>query len=396
MTAFALISADSHMNEVPATWERVQKKHGDRAPKVVWNPTDGEIGPYLVIEGWRTSLIGSNRESCANEYLGFIIGGLGTGGTGSGSTPTLNGSAVGRVSPQAEEFRRSFRFEDYPAPGLDPRARIRDMDRDGVQAELLYSSHLRHFYELSAEDEPFFHDIAESYNEWLMEFASHDPKRLIALPVLSVLNPEGAAADIQAYAGRGAKGFMMASSVPAPMTYGDQTFDPIWAAAVECDVPLSMHTTTGRFKAPAYSHPRARTFIGGQGEVQISLAEMIYGGVFDRFPSLKIVSAEFDIGWVSYTVQRIDALDPRLGLQLSPADYMRRNIWFTFQNDRAGLLTTPYFGADNFLWASDYPHGVTTWPDSRAIVDLQFEGIAQETKRKITRQNAVDLYKLDV
>jgi predicted TIM-barrel fold metal-dependent hydrolase len=165
---------------------------------------------------------------------------------------------------------------------------------------------------------------------------------------------------------------------------------------VECGVPLSMHTTTGRFKMPNYSHPRARTFIGGQGEVQVSLAEMIYGGVFDRFPDLKIVAAEFDIGWVSYTVQRIDALDPRLGLKLSPAEYLRRNVWFTFQNDRVGLLTTPYFGADNFLWASDYPHGVTTWPDSQAIVDQQFEGIAEETKRKITRQNAVDLYKLDV
>ncbi len=396
MTDFKLISADSHLNEVPATWERVQKKHGDRAPKVVWNPAEGEVGPYLMIEGWSTSLIGSNRESLANEYLGYIIGGLGTGGSGAGQLPTLEASAVGRTSNQAVEFRKNFRFEDYPAPGLDPLVRLKEMERDGVEAEIMYASHLRHFYDMSATDEPFFHDIAESYNEWVMDYASASPKRLVVLPVISVLNPEGAAADVRAYAKRGAKGFMMGSSVPIGMSYGDAMFDPIWAAAQECGTPLCMHTTTGRFKAPTYHHPRARSIIGGQGEVQTSLAEMIYGGVFDRFPDLKIVCAEFDIGWVGYSVQRMDTNNPSLGLKLSPAEYMRRNVFFTFQNDRVGCLQTPFYGEHNFMWASDYPHGVTTWPDSQAIVDLQFEGLPEATKQRIARQNAIELFKLDL
>jgi predicted TIM-barrel fold metal-dependent hydrolase len=362
----------------------------------VWNPAAGEVGPYIQIDGWSTSLIGSNRESCANEYLGYIIGGLGTGGTGAGQLPTLEASAVGRQSSQAAEFRKNFRFEDYPAPGLDPLVRLQEMDKDGVEAEVLYASHLRHFYELGATDEPFFHDIAESYNEWIMEFAGAAPKRLIALPVISVLNPECAAQDIRSYAKRGAKGFMIGSSVPIGMTYGDATFDPIWAAAVECGVPLCMHTTTGRFKTPTYHHPRARSVIGTQGEVQTSLAELIYGGVFDRFPDLKIVCAEFDIGWVGYSVQRMDTNNPSLGLKLSPSEYMRRNVFFTFQNDRVGCLQTPFYGADNFMWASDYPHGVTTWPDSQAIVDLQFEGLPAETKRKVARENVIRVFNLEL
>ena len=123
---------------------------------------------------------------------------------------------------------------------------------------------------------------------------------------------------------------------------------------------------------------------------------MIYGGVFDRFPRLKIVAAEWDIGWVAHMVGKFKDHDPKTGLQLAPAEYFRRNIWFTFENDRAGVLTTPLYGADRFLWASDYPHGNTTWPDSKQIVEQQFEGISDEVKRKLTRQNAIDLYKLDV
>ena len=93
-------------------------------------------------------------------------------------------------------------------------------------------------------------------------------------------------------------------------------------------------------------------------------------------------------------VAKLKDRDPKAGLKLAPADYFRRNIWFTFENDRAGILTTPLYGADRFLWASDYPHGATTWPDSQQIVDQQFEGVSEETKRKVTRQNAIDLYKL--
>ena len=88
--------------------------------------------------------------------------------------------------------------------------------------------------------------------------------------------------------------------------------------------------------------------------------------------------------------------DPKTGTQKAGADYFRRNVWFTFENDWAGVLTTPLYGADRFLWASDYPHGNTTWPDFEQIVDQQFDGVSAEIKRKVTRQNAIDLYKLEV
>jgi len=396
MRDYKLISADGHLNEVEATWARVQKKHGDRAPRIVWNPSEKEVGPYLEIRGWRTSLEERNRENCANEYIGYAIGGLGAGGTYASpmALPSLEATALGRRSGKADEFRKNFRFEDYPGAGLDPAARLKDQDKDGIEAEVLYASHLRHFYEMCAEDEPFFHDICESYNEWVMDFCSYDTKRLIGLPVLSVLNPDGAAADIRKYAKRGVKGFMMAASVPDD--YGDRKYDPIWRAAEECGMPLGMHATTGRFKRQTFGKSYARKFIGNHIEIQLTLGEMIYGGIFDRFPGLKVVSSEFDIGWVDYLVQRAEGFNPALGLKMPVAEYFRRNVFFTFQLDRAGILTAPHFGEDNFLWANDFPHGVTLWPDSQKIVDIQMQGMPESTVRKIVRDNTIKLYNLDL
>ena len=381
MSDYKLISADSHVNEVAATWEQVRRKYGERAPEIVWNPSEREHGPYLSIRDWETSLEGKNRESCAMEFVGMVIGGFGV------------GSVVGRTSAKAGEFRKNFRFEDWAGP-WEPNARLKDMDRDGVEVDILYASHLRHIYGLSIKDEPFFRAIAQSYNDWLMEYCSVAPNRLVGLPVLSILNIDGAVEDLTIYAKQGAKGFMIASSTPIGMNYGESKFNSLWAAAQDADVPLCLHTTTGAWKKAKFHHPIIRTFIRGEGEIQTSLLEMIYGGVFDRFPRLKIVAAEWDIGWVAHMVAKLKDHDPKTGLKLAPADYFRRNIWFTFENDRAGVLTTPLYGADRFLWASDYPHGATTWPDSQQIVDQQFEGISEETKHKVTRQNAINLYKL--
>ena len=91
MVGYGLISDDSHANEVSATWERVRRKYGDRAPQVVWDPSEKEPGPYLSIPEWETSLEGHNRESCAMEFVGMVIGGLGM------------GSVVGRTSGKAAE-----------------------------------------------------------------------------------------------------------------------------------------------------------------------------------------------------------------------------------------------------------------------------------------------------
>ena len=121
----------------------------------------------------------------------------------------------------------------------------------------------------------------------------------------------------------------------------------------------------------------------------------------DRHPQRKVVCAEFDVGWVANLVQQVDYWFGRQSTfdadrninELPPSEYFQRNVFFTFQDDRAGVLTTPVYGVDNFLWASDYPHGVTTWPYSKETVDRNCEGIDPTIKKQLGRENAARLYR---
>ena len=109
MADYKLISADSHVNEVSATWERVRRKYGDRAPEIVWNPSEHEHGPYLSIRDWETSLEGKNRESCAMEFVGMVIGG------------SASAASLGELRQEQPNFARTFASRT----GLDRGSRMR-------------------------------------------------------------------------------------------------------------------------------------------------------------------------------------------------------------------------------------------------------------------------------
>jgi predicted TIM-barrel fold metal-dependent hydrolase len=96
----------------------------------------------------------------------------------------------------------------------------------------------------------------------------------------------------------------------------------------------------------------------------------------------------------NYRYGRATAYGSDVKLKLSPGDYMRKHAWFTFQDDRAGMLTTSVFGEDNFMWASDYPHGNTTFPYSQQTLERLSAGLGPEVKRKVGRENANKLYRL--
>jgi len=194
--------------------------------------------------------------------------------------------------------------------------------------------------------------------------------------------------------------------------YYEPKYDPIFAAAAETGLILHVHTSATQgeqrthFEGPREQDPRTLPlgFATRQAPAQRFMGNLIFSGVFDRHPNLKVVLAEFDVGWVSHIYQLADFEFGRSSRydadrnvnQLPPSEYMRRNVFFTFQDDRAGILTTPVFGEDNFMWANDFPHGITTWPHSQPTVDGNFEGINPAVKRKICRDNAVQLYGLDL
>ncbi|MGN6720936.1 MAG: amidohydrolase family protein [Candidatus Binatia bacterium] len=388
MPDFKLISADSHVNEPPEAWVRVQKEYGDRAPRVVKDPPGVPKGIWLLIDGLPP--VGLSHYS-----KGMVVS---------------KNQGISEVEQEKHfetiRFNENFRYEDYPG-GWEPAARLRDQDVDGVQAEILFSSAVRQLYSIT--DEPFQRAIFRSYNAWLQEFCSYNPNRLLGLAILSILNIEHTVTDIDEYTKRGFRGVQIPTRI-RDSGYYEPKYEPIWAAVEEPGMIVNVHTSATQgiarkhYEGPRDVDPKKQSLglANKQAPAQQFLGNLILSGVFDRHPKLKVVCAEFDVGWVANLVQQVDYWFGRASTydaerninKLAPSAYFKTNAFFTYQDDRAGVLTTPVFGADNFLWASDYPHGVTTWPNSQATVDRNCAGIDPAIKRKLNRENVAKLYGL--
>jgi uncharacterized protein len=397
MLDFKLISADSHIGEHPDAWVRAQREFGDRAPHVVLDPPGLQPGLWIIQQG-----LAPMRS--AYFSMGYVVDKPGHRDNTIWSDPET-------FRTKAKEFRENFRYETNRG-GWDPAEYIKAMDRDNVEATIIYSSATRFNY---LQDDPVLQrGIFRSYNEWIIDtFAAHAPKRLFPAPLISVLDIDLAIRDIREYVKRGVKTVHIPTTIGGS-GYWDPKYEPLWQTAVELGIPLSAHSGASQGR-PVTAHgdgkrdydPRKYIINGMNGPAYgphpawEMASNLIFSGVFDRYPTLKIGLAEFQVWDAASTVQvidydfgRVSADDPEKTVNKRwPSEYLRENVFFGFEDDRALMLASEVYGENNFMWGSDFPHHMTTWPRSLTTLDentLHKPGLA----RKVGRENANNLYHL--
>ena len=376
MAELQLISSDSHVSEPPDLWaERLDIKYRDRAPRVVLNP-EGQEGAYLVYEGYPPH----------NLAIGL---------------------GAGRTPEELAAFLKTGTYADARPGGWDPAQRLPDMELDGVEAEVLYTTlGFRLFW---LKDAGLQQACFGVYNDWLAAYCSYAPKRLKGLALISLYDPKEGAQELERCAKLGLKGAMIWCSPPADQPYSSEIYDPFWAAAQDLDMPVSLHAITGMERIPwEYgAEQRAMRSTVTPHEIEKSFSILILSGVLERFPRLKIVSAENNCGWLPYYLQRMDRGFARFGpsgtvtpwptkLTLKPSEYFRRQMYCTFIDDSFGVASRHWIGVDNIMWSSDYPHTASTWPHSRDIIAREFKEVSEVEKRKIVRENVAQLYGFDL
>ena len=394
MIDFKLISSDSHMAEHPKAWERVQHEYGDRAPHIVEDPPELGKGLWIIVDG-----IPPVR--AAYYCLGLVVD------KPAGITNVSVQMDSEEYRRTIQEFNETFRYEDFPG-GWEPAAYLQNMDMDGVEAALLFSSPTRYNY--TQTDARFQRAILRSYNEWLLDFASYAPKRLFPVPLISVLDVELAVADLYEYAKAGVKTVQIPTQIIGS-GYFEPVYEPLWAAAEDTGLVLNVHSNSSQnqkrvhVEGPRQQDPRAQIIGGSQQAPALeAISNLLLSGVFDRHPKLKLACTEFKCHWVAGLLQRLDytlargsLYDPERNLyKRLPSEYFRDNIVFSFEDDRAGVLTTPMYGEDNFMFGTDYPHPVTTWPHSEEVIQENCEGFPPSLMRKLGRDNAIRIYDLDL
>src|SRR5262249_43872818 len=184
-------------------------------------------------------------------------------------------------------------------------------------------------------------------------------------------------------------------------------WDPFWKAATDANLPVHFHAIGPPPVAPIPQElpedikqaAQATKVAGGTLHVAPLLASMIHGGALERFPNLPVVFGESGIGWTPYVLDRMDheyrtRFAGHIPLKMSPCEYWRRQCRATFQFDRIGIQHLNYIGEETVMWASDYPHGDGTYPDSQEHIQKEFGHLPDKVRHKITCDNAARFYGL--
>ena len=127
---------------------------------------------------------------------------------------------------------------------------------------------------------------------------------------------------------------------------------------------------------------------------------LICGGVLDKYPRLRVAFLEAGGLWVPFWLARLDEFYDKIGhmvprAKLRPSEYFRRQCFCSCEPDDVSLKAAAALGSQDYLmWASDYPHPDSTWPNSRATIERQMKSLSAGMRRKLTHDNAAQLYGL--
>ena len=372
-----LISADSHVTEPPHCYvDYIDPKYRDRAPCVL-EESDG--GDSFVIDGMP------------------------------GAVPMGIVAAAGK---DPRDIRKGeTKFADLHRGGWDGKARLADQDRDGIAAEVIYPSVgmvLCNHY-----DTDYKQACMWAYNRWMSEeFMAPAPDRLLGLGQTAVRSVSEAIEDFRQLKEMGFRGVMMPGNPGTEEDYDHPSFDPLWRAAVELDLPLSFHILTSRSDGPnsvgkagerASSHrgPAQNASQALLKSIQDIIGIFVWGRIFERHPDLKVVCVEADAGWLPHFIYRMDHGYKRhrfwmkVGdMQRLPSEYVSENVYLTFQDDWTAFKMVDMMNPRRLMWANDFPHSDSTWPWSRDLLKVQTTHLTDEQKRWILRDNAAELYKV--
>jgi len=313
-------------------------------------------------------------------------------------------AAEDRANKGGREFALAkWDLEATKDPGYrDPHARLAAMDRDGVAAEVLYSevSAFRHFGRIKGDWKP----ISRAFTDFQADFASVDPDRLACSYQVPVIDVEFAVAEVQRLAALGARSVHL-PNYPSELglaDYHDERYDPLWAVLSETGISISHHLGNrfwhwDVFRRDPTPQSGIYTSLPSMGLAEV-VGFWILPGTLERFPALRVVLVESNLGWLPDYLRKLDWMaDGRYdfpALTMKPSDYFRRNMACTFIDDEHGLDQRYRLGVENIMWSTDLPHPATTWPNSREIVERQFAGIPADERELITAGNAARIYGL--
>jgi predicted TIM-barrel fold metal-dependent hydrolase len=353
-----VVDADVHVTPPPTFWaEYLSPQFRDLAPKV---ESDDEYD-YVVFEGTRRPI-------------------------------NLMQSQSGRTF---EQYKNQGKLSDMRVGGWMVPARLEDMDRDGIDKAIVFGGG-----PLGTGNLELYLDSFDAFNRWQSDFCKDSGGRMLACAYLTTVDVDQTVKGMHAAKARGDVAvnlpafpqsigqFTKEGAVWQAMTgdphgerqYRDPEFDKLWATAVELDMPITFHlgARTSRFKDKV-------NFLCDLPMGKPAMLEMVnillYSGVFDRHPKLRIGLIESGVGWIPWACEYMDrAWEMQrhwtgVPNKERPSFYFDQNVYASFISDPVGVELRHHSGCKNIMWSSDYPHSEATVPHSHRTIAQNFKGV---------------------
>ena len=390
-----IISTDDHLVEPADVWSsRLPERYREIGPHIVYAPVDST--PILDGAGYieKPGTEGKPAAWWFYEDHRYSVKRL-----------------IAAAGYSADEIHiGGITFDDMRPGCWKPKDRLADMDLNGVEAQMCFPNYPRFCGQifLWGKDKELARLCVEAYNDWMVEeWAGDSDGRLIPLCLVPLWDPALAAAEVRRNAARGVRAVAF-SELPAylglPSIYSGH-WDPFFAACDETGTVVCCHIGSGT-KQPITSSDAPEAVAGTIifGNSVGAMADYLYSGIFLRYPNMKMLLAEAQIGWIPYLLERIDDVwETHRGWSHSqqytkdpPSTQYWDHIYSTFFKDPVGIANLDRIGSDNVIFETDYPHQDGTWPFSREQAAEQFGHLDEATIHKIARGNAIRILGLDL
>ena len=367
------VDADGHILEPPDLWENyLPEKYRHRALRIT---VDDDGYEYLEID---------NQPSTRTRR---------------GSLGLLG--AMGEDSPRPSPDRRYA--DSMPFGSSDATERLSLLDQENLEASLLYPT-IGLLWECELTDPQLSLAYASAYNRWIADFCRDSGGRLVPIAQLTLLDPQGSAAELERAVKDGCKGAWVNPFSHDRVLHGDEVNDPLYAKCVELGVPLALHPTFTPYDRPAagiFDWPREKLFWSAmmwlRSIVQQAFISFFALGTLDRFPTLRVGILEAGSGWIGAMLDRLDAVEfamRRGSGNPTATEYFRRQCFVSGDPDETvAPYTIDKVGADCFMWATDYPHPEHphTWVDD---LTAYAQVLSPETRAKVLGANVKRIYGL--
>ena len=381
----AIIDVDAHISEPHDLWtSRAPAAYRDRVPRV------GELN------GTRCWIVDGDVE------LAMV-------------TPASVVNRSGEKSRGIEFFE--WQMEDVHVASYDMQARLEVLDRFGIYAQLIYPNVAGFGNErfLKIDDSDLRQACATIYNDAMAEIQADTGGRILPMALMPWWNIEHCVAEVERAAEMGLRGVVMCSdpdSIGLP-DLAEEAWLPFWEACADKQMPVNFHIGAGETSFNMFGRAawpsmgiRRKLALGSASlfmENARVISNMLYSGVLDRFPTLKIVSVESGIGWIPFMLESIDyewnetGSQEEYNLPMPPSEYFRRQVYGCFWFEKtAPMKLVDVIGEDNLLFETDFPHPTCLYPNVKEHLAEVTADWSDTTRRKILQDNAAALYRIDL